>query len=357
MEQHRTCGLSLVLSILTCLLLCSCESSSPPPASARPKPLLNHPTPSSLPRTTAPIRQTESSGHPIESEGTSALDKDIKDETEAIRQDPTNAMAYYNRAISWKAKGDLAKALQDSDEAIRLNPHFSDAYCNRGSIWQHKGELDNALKDYDEAIRLDLKHVNSYFNRGVTWRKKGDLDKAIKDSNEAIRLDPKHPVHYLERANIWMAKGDLDKSLEDYDEAIRLHPTFEPAYFNRGLAWKMKGELDNALKDFNKAIQLAPTSVSGYVQVAWLRATSTNQDYRNGKEAIEFATKACELSEWKQFGCLATLAAAYAEAGDFMKAVKWQEKVIEIVPEKDKQAESERLDLYRANKPFRMIPK
>ena len=50
-----------------------------------------------------------------------------------------------------------------------------------------------------------------------------------------------------------------------------------------------------------------------------------------------------------------TLAAAYAEMGDFKQAVNWQEKAIAACMKKDKAEFESRLQLYKEGKPYREL--
>jgi len=75
---------------------------------------------------------------------------------------------------------------------------------------------------------------------------------------------------------------------------------------------------------------------------------------RDGKEAVKLAIKACELSNWTYWGYIDTLAAAYAEAGDFKHAVKYQKQVLEMVEKSTDHPElRRRLALFQAHKPYR----
>ena len=125
------------------------------------------------------------------------------------------------------------------------------------------------------------------------------------------------------------------------------------AYRSRGLAWSNKKDYEKAIADYNEAIRLDPKYSGAYNGRAWLWATCPDGKFRDGKKAVESATRACELGEWKDALVLDTLAAAYAESGDFDKAVEWQEKAHKLSPETDKKEWGKRLDLYKGKKPHR----
>jgi hypothetical protein len=73
--------------------------------------------------------------------------------------------------------------------------------------------------------------------------------------------------------------------------------------------------------------------------------------------AIDHATRACELTDWKSWSKLDTLAAAYAEAGKFDKAVEFQQKAVETAAQDAEEDRlRERLKLYQGGKPFREAP-
>ena len=78
---------------------------------------------------------------------------------------------------------------------------------------------------------------------------------------------------------------------------------------------------------------------------------------QNWRHVKEMATKACEISKWREWLCVATLAAACAERGEFEEAIKWQTKAMAMsqpAEERDQKDNDERLQLYRAGKPFVM---
>ncbi len=117
-----------------------------------------------------------------------------------------------------------------------------------------------------------------------------------------------------------------------------------------------QGKYDRALVDFSESIQLDPEDAYALRAMATILTTCPNDRFRDGKRAVELATKACELRGWMDGDDIDTLAAAYAQAGDFQSAVKWQEKALELTPAKKDDYRS-RLNLYKSGNPYHDQPK
>jgi tetratricopeptide (TPR) repeat protein len=124
------------------------------------------------------------------------------------------------------------------------------------------------------------------------------------------------------------------------------------AHGGLGLALFSRGSYEEAMAHFDEALRLGPDDPSAHNNRASLLATCPEAKYRDGKEAVAAATRACKLTGWSQPILFDTLAAAYAEAGDFGAAVAWQEKAIGLMPDGvEKDDFRTRLALYRAGKP------
>ena len=210
--------------------------------------------------------------------------------------------------------------------------------------------------------------------RGSAWKEKGQTGKGIADYTRSISLcnaeieqRPKEAVLYAQRANAWRSIGDcenavwaatiFDQAISDYQAALRLDPKNAAAHRGCGDAWNAKGDFAKALTAYNRAVELSPKLPTAWTSRAWLAATCPDAKYRNGKQAVDDATKACEFTGWRDSDSLDTLAAASAEAGDFANAVKWETKAIERIAPAAKAKLGARLDLYQHHKPYRDVVK
>jgi Tfp pilus assembly protein PilF len=102
-------------------------------------------------------------------------------------------------------------------------------------------------------------------------------------------------------------------------------------------------------------LELQPDDSGVLNNLAWLLATSPDEAIRDGRRAIELARKACEETTWKQPHIISTLAAGYAETGDFTEAKKYSKQAVEsegTAPEVKTQLAGE-LASYESEKPWR----
>jgi len=89
-------------------------------------------------------------------------------------------------------------------------------------------------------------------------------------------------------------------------------------------------------------------------QLAWQLATSADPKLRDGPTAVRLAEKAVAKTNRKDPMILDTLAAAYAEVGQFARAVTAQQEAIALLQdEKQKEDYASRLQLYQSNSPYR----
>jgi tetratricopeptide (TPR) repeat protein len=107
-------------------------------------------------------------------------------------QTPAGSEEHVKRGQEYVEKNEYDKAIREFTEAIRLDPTNADAYQQRGLVYDHKKEYDKAISDFTDAFRLEKveadkgNHLNA---RGAAHEHKKDYAKAIADYTEAIQLD------------------------------------------------------------------------------------------------------------------------------------------------------------------------
>jgi TonB family protein len=288
-------------------------------------------------------------------------DAAISDYDEIIRLNATLASAYVIRGSAYLVKGWHAKALADFNEAIRIDPKNASAYCDRADLEGEVREPDKALRDYDKAIQLAPKFQRAYFNRALHFIGQREYARAISDLSQAIRLLPNDLDAYAARAKAYAKLGDHERAVADAKLAVKLRPTTE-IYLQRAhdfelraTAYKVMGQSELALRDLRESVRLAPNYAGGHEALAWFLATCPEERVRNGTDAVSSAMKACEISHWTDSGYIDTLAAAYAEVGDFEQATKYEQQSLNdpSLAQKARMEREERLQLYKLRKPYR----
>jgi tetratricopeptide (TPR) repeat protein len=201
----------------------------------------------------------------------------------------------------------------------------------------------------DKAAALLARAKVRFNNAGLDDAK---VKTAIADLDDSLRLKPTSEAHTY-RGFAYKRLGDKDKAIAEFDEAIRLNPQEALAWRVRGATYAARADYAKQLADYAESIRVDPENPDSRHHRVVLRSACVDEKFRDGKQAIEDATKACELAEWQNPLYLSGLAMAYAEAGDFDQAIKYQQRVLEFskTPPASYVAN---LELYKQHKPFRM---
>jgi tetratricopeptide (TPR) repeat protein len=291
----------------------------------------------------------------------------------AIALDAGHARAYGKRAQIHHLEGRREAAVGDSiraglaPEAIAMNgspqangePRTALGLLHQGILALQSAQHDHAIRYFDKALAMQLDPrtaSQAHMNRGNAYLAKGDVQRARSDYEKAISEDPRNAGAHVNRASVSINE-DPDLAIEECTKAIAIDPNLGEAYINRGLARDKKRQPSEALVDFKKAVEFNPARIDVALNfIAWTRATNPDASLRNADEAIAAATRLCELTRWQEAAYVDTLAAAYAEKGDFERAVELQMKAAGLVPMTAESLRKEldsRIDLYRRRQPYR----
>jgi beta-lactamase regulating signal transducer with metallopeptidase domain len=155
------------------------------------------------------------------------------------------------------------------------------------------------------------------------------------------------------------ASGDPASAVALFGDALEMDPESGSALAARAGALEKLGRDREALADYDAVGKLTSMDPFGYWRMADLLATSNEPEVRDGRRAVEVATKVLDAirrqppSVENEVNALALLAAAQAEAGDFEAAAATQREAIEKSPEQRRGEFRERLKLYEAGKAYR----
>jgi tetratricopeptide (TPR) repeat protein len=178
-----------------------------------------------------------------------------------------------------------------------------------------------------------------------------------------INVDPENAGYYLSRAGHHIHLQNRERASADLETCVRLlgvcdHPA-------TSVVTRLQENFDDVDAVFLEVLRVSSRRILGpkdplmLNSIAWLQATCPGAEFRDGAKAVENAVKACELTNWKNAGFLDTLAAAYAEAGDFDEAIKWQNEAIKLLSQEGEGPPpnmEKRLKLYQSGQPYREIP-
>lgn len=273
----------------------------------------------------------------------------------ALELKPDSALAYTLRARIHLLKDDSKAALDDLDQALKLQPRDLSALLVRARVYLADDKFDEANEDVERVLLLSPGLPQGLLLRSLISANRGRMSDAIADVRQVLDQNPENVALQLQLASYYVQDKRPTKAIEIFTKILAKDEDNVQARQARGDTLLSVGKHAEAVEDFELVLKAAPESDSLLNNFAWVLATSPDDKVRNGKRAIELATKACEVTEYKKPHILSTLASAYAESGDFETAMKWSSKAVELGA-KDKEVDEQlkkELESYKQKKPWR----
>lgn len=273
----------------------------------------------------------------------------------AIELAPDAVGPLLQRARIWAIEKDRDQALEDIDRAIDIDPENPAALLLRARINQQAGDTDAAMADIQTILDDKPDTPAALELRGLIAAEMEDYAAAIRDFRKLVARDPDDAAVIGQLGMLYLADKQPREAIRRFTRALEIDADNFPCRRGRSDAAISIGDHPAALADLEKAHALEPDDSGVLNNLAWLLATSPDADLRNGKRAIELATKACEETKWEEAHIISTLAAAYAEAGDFDSARKYSKQAVEKGAENEEVKEQLEAELasYEAAKPWR----
>jgi tetratricopeptide (TPR) repeat protein len=321
-------------------------------------------------------------------------EKGIADLQKAMDIDPKNNAITGLLVQAYVSKGNVADAIKLVDDRLeKLEGGDKGRFLMlRAQLNMARREVDTALSDLNKALELDGSNVAALLMRSEIHVLKEDYDAAKKDVDAAFAIEPDIGLVIKQRIEVAVRQEKYSEAMADLRTLLREDPrdiglrlqmgalqqadkrprlaieTYtqlleddlpERAQYmvrqRRAEAQLSIGLHKEAIADYEEAIKLNGEDSSLLNNYAWLLATSPEDSIRDAKRSIELGTKACELTEFKKAHILSTLAAGYAEAGDWDKAVEWSTKAVELGSDDAETGDQLKKELqsYKEKKPWR----
>jgi tetratricopeptide (TPR) repeat protein len=188
----------------------------------------------------------------------------------------------------------------------------------------------------------------------------GKLDEAIAHSQAAIEIRPANAGAYG-RVPMVLTSEQAQSAIAYWQDRLKNNPRDTDAHNNLGVVLVQSGDPRGAIAEWETSLAIKPNDGNAENNLAWVLATYPEETLRNGTRAVKLAKQATTLPGGQDPIVLRTLAAAYAEAGEFSKARETADEALKLAAARKNSSLVETLQseiaLYRANTPYRELPK
>jgi tetratricopeptide (TPR) repeat protein len=268
---------------------------------------------------------------------------------------PDDLSLHDDVALLYMAVGRARDAVAHFSQSMRLAPKVAATHFNLGTALTAVGRIDDAIEQYKKSLELKPDYAVAHNNLGSVLLAKGNLKDAALHLSLALEIDPGLADAHNNLAKLLALEGRTKEALEHLNRALEIRPDYPDAQYNIARTLLTVGRGSEAAEHYRKALAMRPDWPPVLSEAAWLLATNPDPTVRNPIQAVAFAERAVAITNRRDPYALDVLAAAYAAAGSFDKAVATARAAQALLPEGDSAlatAMLKRLSLFQKRLPF-----
>jgi tetratricopeptide (TPR) repeat protein len=255
------------------------------------------------------------------------IDRAVVEAGKAVDADPSDAIARGSHALGLTELGQDEEAIKQAERAIDLAPDDSAAHLDL-AVSIKRNNPDRAAAEARRAIELGPENSSAYQFLMNSLLESNSYTEAADLGREWLAVTPYDVAAHAALASALAANGDLASAAQHVGYVMTLRPQFEQAHAQLRQILVSFARAPDGLRRLREIAANAPDSPRMLDELAWLLATYPDSRSRDGAEAVRLAEHACDLTQRKIPALLDTLAAAYAEAGDFPRAITAAEEAL-----------------------------
>ncbi|MEX2138630.1 MAG: tetratricopeptide repeat protein [Pirellulales bacterium] len=271
----------------------------------------------------------------------------------AIEIAPADDEAVRSRGRFYLAQSKFKEAIEDFSKALELDKENLEARLLRARAYQQDGDAKRAREDLDALLKNQPGLVAALELRAVLAASNREFKQAIADFEELLKVAPNNAELLAQIGLLYQASKKPRAAIEKFNAALEHDNGLFAALRGRADAYLSIGKQAEAIADYEQALKVRPKEPGLLNNLAWVLATSPDEKIRDGQRAIELAKQGCEATEYKEAHILSTLAAGYAESGEWDEAIKWSKKAVELGGEAIDDQLKKELASYEQKKPWR----
>jgi tetratricopeptide (TPR) repeat protein len=287
------------------------------------------------------------------------IDRANAEAARAVEVDPLNATARGLHALSLSELGDDVEAVKEGERAVQLAPMDSAAHLNL-AIAATRTDMERAIAEARRAIEFGPENSSAYQLLLKCLLESGRYNEAAAFGPQWLAVSPFDVTTHSSVAVAMSRTGDLPAAARQLGYVMMLQPNAEEALAQLHQIVLSLVKAPDGLERVRDIAGNAPDSPRMLDELAWSLATYPDSNVRDGAEAVRLAERACALTDRRVPALLATLAAAYAETGDFSRGIATGEEALtraQAIGDADSVKLSENILMaLRADLPYRHMP-